>query len=160
MQKAISRDDLARIALTCPGYRIRVAERVATRYYNARFKSVGLTAVQFGLLVGIETSETPMVAELAEQSSADPSTLARNLQLLERDGLVIGKGGRGRFGKRFTLTKKGRRSLTAAFKLWERACQDLVAEIGISRTGEGLRFLEVLQEAAKTKLSDAGRAIS
>ena len=154
MAGTISRDDLARIALTCPGYRIRVVERVATRYYNARFKSAGLSAVQFGLLVGIETAEAPMVAELAERSSADPSTLARNLQLLERDGLVSAKGGRGRFGKRFTLTEKGRKALQAAFALWERACEGLVADIGAARVKEGMRFLEILEEAAKAMLSE------
>jgi DNA-binding MarR family transcriptional regulator len=152
MTEQIGRDDLGRIALTCPGYRIRTAERVATRYYNARFKSVGLSAVQFGLLVGIETSDAPMVAELAERSGADPSTLARNLQLLERDGLVSGKGGRGRFGKRFTLTTKGRKTLRTAFGLWERACEDLVGQIGLSRIKKGMEFLEILEEAAKAKL--------
>jgi DNA-binding MarR family transcriptional regulator len=153
MPERLSPEDVAGIPLICPGYRIRVAERLATRFYNARFKKVGLSAVQFGLLVGIETSDQPMVAELAEQSGADPSTLARNLHLLESDGLVIGKGGRGRFGKRFVLSSKGRNLLERALDIWQRAYDDLVTAVGSPRIEEGMNFLTAVEEAAKKQLS-------
>jgi DNA-binding MarR family transcriptional regulator len=159
MRISSDREDLARIALICPGYRIRVVERIATRFYNARFKTAGLTAVQFGLLIGIETAARPRAAELAERSGADPSTLARNLRVLERDGLVAGEGGRGRSGKRFALTAQGRNTLARAVVIWERAHVDLVAMIGEASLQDGMQFLTTLEQAAKAQLSERFRPV-
>jgi DNA-binding MarR family transcriptional regulator len=153
MSEAVARKELARIPLICPGYRLRVAERVATRLYNGRLKEAGLSAVQFGLLVGIETSDRPMVIELAVKSGADPSTLARNMQLLETGGLVVSVGGRGRFGKRFALSAKGRSVLRRAVDIWQKAYDDLVKEVGAKRVREGLAFLAALEDAARNRMA-------
>ncbi|MGZ3408824.1 MAG: MarR family winged helix-turn-helix transcriptional regulator [Xanthobacteraceae bacterium] len=148
------RETLARIPKVCLGYRVREAERVLSRYFNARFKAVGLTAVQFGILVGIESSEKPTIAELAAGSGADPSTLARNLQLLESGNFLSGEGGRGRSGKRFVLSPKGRRAIRAAVPVWEHAYAELVEKIGRKSARDGLKFLTAL-EAAANSVSDA-----
>lgn len=153
MSEAIDLQVLARVPLICPGYRIRVAERLATRLFNARFKALGLSAVQFGLLVGIETSDRPMVADLAEKSGADPSTLARNMKLLETQGLVISVGGRGRFGKRFELSERGRFVLCSAVDIWQKTYEELVSDLGLTHIQQGLTFLMALEDGAKKRLA-------
>jgi len=152
MSDKIDEKDLMQIPLICPGYQIRVAERLVTRFYNGCFKDVGLSAVQFGLLVGIEMSDRPMVADLAEKSGADPSTLARNLKLLESTGLVLSVGGRGRFGKRFELSEQGRATLRKAYDLWKEAYQTIIADVGLPQIEQGLVFLSALEKSARKRV--------
>lgn len=151
MSDPIDLKELARIPQMCPGYRVRVAERLTTRFFNARFKEAGLSSVQFGLLVGIETSDRPMVADLADLSGADPSTLARNMKALEELGLVVSVGGRGRFGKRFELSEMGRSSLRRAFAIWQTAYQDVLSDMRLDEVQQGLSFLTSLEESARDK---------
>ena len=93
--------------------------RAVTRYYNASFKPFGLTAEQFSLLVGIGAAEGATLIDLAVGAGVDATTLSRNVQNLEGRGLVHAEGGRGRAGKRLSLTNAGRRLMVDALPVWK-----------------------------------------
>ena len=109
------RESLKAVAAECPGFQARATARVVTRFYNACFKPLGLTAEQFSLLVGIGASEAATLVDLAVSAGVDATTLSRNVQNLEERGLVRAEGGRGRAGKRLSLTSSGRRLMVDAF---------------------------------------------
>lgn len=118
------------IAATCPAYQARVTARAITRYYNACFKPFGLTAEQFSLLVGIGLSEGATVVDLALSAGVDATTLSRNIQNLELRKLVQAEGGRGRAGKRLSLTHSGRDLMAHTLPIWESAKAELSRQMG------------------------------
>lgn len=126
----INPETLKRVAAECPGYQARATARVITRYYNACFKPVGLTAEQFSLLVGIGAADGATVVDLAASAGVDATTLSRNVQNLEARGLVLAEGGRGRAGKRLSLTDDGRGLMAQAFTLWAEAKAELARRMG------------------------------
>ncbi|EPJ0597270.1 MarR family winged helix-turn-helix transcriptional regulator, partial [Enterobacter roggenkampii] len=95
---------LKTIPEVCPAFQARATARAITRYYNACFRPFELTAEQFSLLVGIGGSPNETVAELAARAGVDATTLSRNIRSLESRGIIDSAGGRGRAGKRLTLT--------------------------------------------------------
>jgi DNA-binding MarR family transcriptional regulator len=123
-------ESLKRIAAECPGFQARATARAITRYFNVCFKPLGLTAEQFSLLVGIGAAEGTMLVDLAESAGVDATTLSRNVRNLERRGMVRAKGGRGRAGKRLSLTKSGNQLMVDALPAWDRAKEELSRRLG------------------------------
>ena len=119
-----------RVETECPAFQARVTARALTRYYNACFRPLGITAEQFSLLVGIGGSHEPTLAELAARAGVDATTLSRSVQSLERRDLVRNHGGRGRAGKRLVLTDAGRRLMDEAVAAWEGARVRLAEALG------------------------------
>ena len=141
-------ESLKDIAAECPGFRARATARAVTRYYNACFKPLGLTAEQFSLLVGIGVSEAATLVYLANSAGVDATTLSRNVQNLEARGLVRAEGGRGRAGKRLELTDSGRRLVTEAFPVWKSAKTKLSRYMGDERLRSATQAMAELAEAA------------
>lgn len=119
-----------RIETECPAFQARVTARALTRYYNACFRPLGITAEQFSLLVGIGGSHEPTLAELAARAGVDATTLSRNVKSLEQRDLVRTQGGRGRAGKRLVLTDAGRRLMGKSVAAWESARVRLAEALG------------------------------
>ena len=136
------------VAAECPGFQARATARAITRYYNACFKPLGLTAEQFSLLVGIGASEGATVVDLAVSAGVDATTLSRNVQNLESRGLVYAEGGRGRAGKRLNLTHSGRHLMADAFPVWKSAKLELSRHMGDERLRSVTRAMAELAEAA------------
>ncbi|MBK8160736.1 MAG: winged helix-turn-helix transcriptional regulator [Rhodospirillaceae bacterium] len=147
-----------RVETECPAFQARVTARALTRYYNACFRSLGITAEQFSLLVGIGGSHEPTLAELAARAGVDATTLSRSVKSLERRGLVRNHGGRGlgRAGKRLVLTEGGRRLMDESMAAWERARVRLAEALGeeASRVaGSVMSQLAVAAQAAASAVS-------
>jgi DNA-binding MarR family transcriptional regulator len=138
------------VAAECPGYQARVTARALTRYYNACFKPLGLTAEQFSLLVGIGAAEGAMLVDLADRAGVDPTTLSRNVRILEDRDLVRAEGGRGRSGKRLALTKSGHRLMVDALPIWNRAKAELAHRMGDERLCSTRQAMAELAEAAES----------
>jgi DNA-binding MarR family transcriptional regulator len=137
------------VSAECPGFQARVTARAITRFYNAFFQPFGLTAEQFSLLAGIGAADGATVAELAGRAGVDATTLSRNVQNLERRRLASAEGGRGRAGKRLSLTNAGRRLLLEALPAWERAKAELSKRMGDRRLQSARRAMAELAEAAE-----------
>jgi len=150
----LDRESLKAIAAECPGFQARATARAVTRFYNACFKPLGLTAEQFSLLVGIGASEQTTLVDLAISAGVDATTLSRNVQNLEEKGLVSAEGGRGRGGKRLSLTSSGRRLLVDAFPVWSWAKGELSRRMG-EKLRSTKRAMAELAEAAEASSSVA-----
>ena len=138
------------VAAQCPGFQARATARALTRYYNACFKPLGLTAEQFSLLVGIGADEGTTLVDLADRAGVDPTTLSRNVQNLESRDLVRAEGGRGRAGKRLTLTISGRRLVADAFPVWNGAKAELARRMGDKKLRSAKRAMADLATAAES----------
>jgi DNA-binding MarR family transcriptional regulator len=143
------------VAAECPGFQARATARATTRYYNARFRPLGLTAEQFSLLVGIGAAEGTTLIDLALSAGVEATTLSRNIQNLEGRGLVCAKGGRGRAGKRLSLTNSGRRLLANALPVWKSATTELSHRLGDDKLQLVRRAMAELAKAAEPSSSGA-----
>jgi DNA-binding MarR family transcriptional regulator len=143
------------VAAECPGFQARATARAVTRYFNACFKPLGLTAEQFSLLVGIGAAEGVTLVDLAVSAGIDATTLSRNVQTLEKRGLVRAEGGRGRAGKRLSLTNSGRHHMVEALPVWTRAKAELSRRLGDEMLRSTRRAMAELANAADTPSSAA-----
>lgn len=142
-------ESLKGVAAECPGFQARATARALTRYYNACFKPLGLTAEQFSLLVGIGADEGATLVELADRAGVDPTTLSRNVQHLESRDLVRAEGGRGRAGKRLALTTSGHRLMADAFPVWNLAKAELARRMVDEKLRSARQAMEALAKAAE-----------
>jgi len=136
------------VAAECPGFQARVTARAITRYYNACFKPLGLTAEQFSLLVGVGTNPGTTLIDLALSSGVDATTLSRNIQNLELRELVRAEGGRGRSGKRLNLSPAGQDLLMKAFPVWKSAKTELSHQMGSEQLVTTTQIMAELAKAA------------
>ncbi|HEX7967877.1 MAG TPA: MarR family transcriptional regulator, partial [Stellaceae bacterium] len=119
------------------------------------FKPLGLTAEQFSLLVGIGAAAGATLVDLAVSAGVDATTLSRNVQNLERRRLVRAEGGRGRAGKRLSLTNSGRRLIADAFPVWDWAKSELSRRLGDEKLRSARQAMGELAEAAEASSSAA-----
>ncbi|WP_426399887.1 MarR family winged helix-turn-helix transcriptional regulator [Ralstonia sp. R-29] len=148
--KGFDPESLKNVAAECPGFQARATARSLTRYYNACFRPLGLTAEQFSLLVGIGEAGGTTLVELADRAGVDPTTLSRSVQNLESRDLVCATGGRGRAGKRLTLTTLGRRLVLKALPVWNLAKTTLAAQIGDEALEMARQAMAELAKAAES----------
>ena len=107
--------------------RVRRASRKITRLYEEALRPAGITAAQFTLLVSIAEGAGRSISFLAETMGLERTTLIRNVQVLEKAGLVtLGDEGFRR-QRAIELSQAGEQILQDTLPLWQRA-QDQVAE--------------------------------
>lgn len=123
--------DLSTITEHCACIRVKRAARAITKRYDESLRPLGITSSQLILLIAVEQQRKESTNALAEFLGMDRTTLVRNMQVLERQGLV----GTNVVGKRraASLTDAGRVTLEAAVPLWEQAQGGLVGELGERR---------------------------
>ena len=66
----------------------RMAARAVTRRADHKLRRFGVTAAQFTVLTTLRDHPDRSVTAMASENAMDRSTLSRNLDLLERKGLV------------------------------------------------------------------------
>lgn len=134
----------------CLCIRLRRASRALTRLYDEALSETGLNIAQVGLLFSVWQAQPIAIKALAEKNQLDPSTLGRNLGVLERRELLTlsaGKDGRTRM---VTLTQAGMGLLVRAAPLWEGA-QSCARE---RLTADGERTLRALLALLEEDESD------
>jgi DNA-binding MarR family transcriptional regulator len=89
------------------------------------------------------------LSAIGEAMLLDESTMARNLIVLERRGLVEAEGGRGRSGKQVSLTPAGEKLYAEAARIWKRTNQRLAAEMDSNEVATGRAFLRTLGAASE-----------
>ena len=129
----ISKEDCAAAVEACACFNFRKASRAVTQLYNNALQPSGLRSTQFVLLAVVHTEEPVALPRLAKELVLERSTLTRNLKPLERAGLVKVVRGAGRQGTVVRLTAKGRRTLSSAVPLWEKAQAAFVQALGGGR---------------------------
>ncbi len=103
----------------CTCTALRRAARAATAAYDAALAPVGLRVTQFAILRILARLGPLPVSRLAEEAALDRSTMGRNLDPLERRGLVAlapdPRDGRARVA---ALTGAGEAAIAAALPHW------------------------------------------
>ena len=114
----------------CLCFNLRKAARAITRIYDGALAPVGLKATQFTVLqIASEAGGTAM-SRLAGRLGMDRTTLTRNLQPLEKLGLISVGAGRDRRERPIQVTEAGREVLEQALPLWESAQSRLYSALG------------------------------
>ena len=132
-------------ARECAMVRVRMTARAVTKHYETHLAPAGLTGAQFTLLVSLKADPGLTATELAERLAIDRTTLVRNLDVLQRDGLLVSaRDGR---ASRKTLTRAGEKALGKALPLWRKAQDELVAKLGAEGWSETRKRLRALREA-------------
>ena len=122
-----------RVATLCTCGNLRTAAHVVTQFYDDMLRPSGLLITQFKLLGALAAQGPVALSPLAEQLGLDPTTLARNLKPLARDGLVEIAVGEDRRTRVVRLTACGQEALTKALPLWEEAQAWVISQFGQER---------------------------
>lgn len=115
---------------TCACYKVRKAARAITKLYDDVLRPSGLRVTQFSLLMATRVMGPVTVVKLAQVLVMDRTTLTRNLQILEKRGLITIKPGEDRREREVTLTASGMEVLAQAVPLWEEAQEQVRKELG------------------------------
>jgi DNA-binding MarR family transcriptional regulator len=124
------------VARECTGANLRRASRAVGRIYDQAMAPCGLRGTQFSLLVALSLIGEAPVMRLADQLGLDRTTLTRNLAPMERQGLLESVPGPDRRVRLIRLTEAGRRTLSQALPLWQKAQDRVVAGLGRRRWKE------------------------
>ena len=138
MSKIVDRAACVGAVEACACFNFAKASRSVTQLFNSTLQPSGLRSTQFVLLALVHIEEPASMTRLAQRMVVDRSTLTRNLRPLEAAGFVKITPRAGHAAKSVQLTAKGRRKLTAAVPLWERAQELFVESLGVSKW-KGLR---------------------
>ena len=104
-------------ACTCTA--LRRATRAVTTAYDAALRPCGLRVTQFAILRLLDRLGPTLVTRLAAEAALERTTMARNLDPLERRGLVqIAPCEADARARIVSLTEAGRAALAAAIPYW------------------------------------------
>jgi len=138
----------------CNCLAIRQAARHVTQFYDQCMAPTGLRTSQFSILARLRQRGPLTINVLAQELVMDRTTLGRNIQPLEREGLIeIHPGRADRRSRELHLTEAGAARLPAAAARWQEAQTRFEAAFGPARAAE-LRSL--MHEVATSDLASAG----
>jgi len=135
-------------AANCACFNLRKAARAVTQLYDEALRPTGLRSTQFSMLVLLRRMGAVSITKLAEEAVTDRTTLTRNLDLLQRDGLVRIRPGEDARVREVELTRAGVAKLEEAFPRWQEAQRLVARELGADRLDRMLADLSTAVEAA------------
>jgi DNA-binding MarR family transcriptional regulator len=139
--------DIQASVLRCTCFNLRKAARAVTQMYDEALRPSGLRATQFSLLMLIRGMGPISITDLAEKAVMDRTTLKRNVELLEREGLVRIESGEDARVRELRITSAAEARLKEALPLWQRAQAHVTKELGQGRSD---RLLSDLAAAVAT----------
>lgn len=131
--KPLEMAECKEIGRTCACFKVRKAARAITKLYEEVLRPSGLRATQFSLLMATRVMGPVTMLNLAQVTVMDRTTLTRNLQILEKRGLITIKPGEDRREREVNLTDEGMEVLTKAIPLWEEAQERIRKGMGEER---------------------------
>lgn len=132
--------------IDCACFNIRRSARMVAQYYDQELKESGLKNTQFSMLVVLTQAGEINIGKLADILGADRTTITRNLQLTEREGLINISTGEDARSKTVKITHKGKSAFKNALPLWEKAQSRFIEEMG-NKTWPG--FLGSLRQSGE-----------
>jgi DNA-binding MarR family transcriptional regulator len=149
--KSLEIAECKEIGRTCACYQVRKAARAITKLYEEVLRPIGLRATQFSLLMATRVMGPVTVVKLAQVLVMDRTTLTRNLQVLEKRGLITIKSGEDRREREVTLAASGMEVLTKAVPLWKEAQNRVKKGLGEERLQNLLSDLSKMISLARKK---------
>ncbi len=130
-------DDDLPSTIQCNCAAVRSAARHVTQLYDQFLAPIGLRVTQFSILAKLKRLGPLTINALARDMVTDRTTLGRNIQPLERDGLIrIEPTASDRRAKEVHLTKAGERRLQEAYKAWAQAQTRFEMTFGTAKAAE------------------------
>ncbi len=130
--------------LNCTCYRLRKADRLLSRLYDAALSGTGVSIVQFAVLAELERAGPRGITALAEALGTDRTTMTRTLDRMEGLGWVEVEEAEDARLHRHHVTEAGHAVFMDAWRGWRRAETAIAKSMG----GERLALLwELLGEA-------------
>jgi DNA-binding MarR family transcriptional regulator len=131
----------------CAAGTLRRANRLVSRFYDQVLKPSGIRATQYTILAIVRGKGPIAVTQLADILVMDRTTLARDLQPLERDGLIsLTTSKEDNRVRLVNLTETGQTTLQTAAQLWKKAQNHMIDVIGEDRL---LHLISELQEVTR-----------
>jgi DNA-binding MarR family transcriptional regulator len=125
----------------CNCFAARSAERHITQLYDRYLAPVGLRTTQFSILARLKRKAPLMINSLASSMVMDRTTLGRNVQPLERDGLItVETSVSDRRAKVVRLTRAEEKRLQAVLIAWSQAQKRFESDLGGKRVGRNARL--------------------
>lgn len=134
---------------SCTCQNLRQTTRVVTQYYEQALEPTGLKVTQLPVLAAAATMGPVAMSQLAEALVMDRTTLTRNLQPLDRAGLVKIAPGEDKRARMVTATPKGMAALDKALPLWKQAQGSMVEALGRFHWGVLMDNLRATVDAAR-----------
>jgi DNA-binding MarR family transcriptional regulator len=137
---------LAPLESPCNLFYLRRAARAVSRQYSAVMKDSGLQATQFSVLFILNHSGSLSITELANKMGLDRTSMSRNLNPLQQQGLVsVADEGLNRT-RAVTITASGKKVLIKVLPLWQQAQAKFIEYMGQADT---TLLIELLGRASK-----------
>jgi DNA-binding MarR family transcriptional regulator len=119
------------VARECTAARLRRAARAVAAVYDEAIADAGVRGTQLSLLTALYLSGEAPVSRLAELLDLDRTTMTRNLEPLEREGLIETDGAGGdRRVRLVRLTPRGARALDRGLPRWQGAQEKVKKRLG------------------------------
>jgi DNA-binding MarR family transcriptional regulator len=158
MSVAMARDtgpspnECAKMTIECACYNLRRASRAVSQLVDGYFEEVGLKSTQFTLLVAVANAaeSPPTMSALAEKLVLDPSSLSRNLAVLERLGFIrVLPRREDRRERVVSLMRAGRAAIARGASPWKQAQAALASVVGERELVDQLEALQALARSAQ-----------
>ena len=142
---------IEKISRTCIAVRLRLLNRVVTKFYDDALRPFGLKVSQLNILVVAARLGLARPAQVCDILQLDASTLSRNVKPLQARGWLEVVPGEDARAQPFRLTPQGKRLIEKAVPAWEQAQRRASELLG----GEGIALLD--KAARKVGMSPADR---
>ena len=132
--------------INCVSYRLRRAARIMGRAYDDALSAHDLRNTQFTLLAALAIEGGKPHTELAESLGIETTTLTRNIDVLERRGLVRAiPDPTDRRVRVVELTDEGKARYETALAAWQGMQQKVLNSLGTGRWLETLDDLKRIE---------------
>jgi len=126
----------------CVCFNLRWVTRAVTQFFDAEMRRHGIRPTQGSILLALNARESWTMAELSDWLGLERTTLVRNLQPLQRDGLAQAVGGGRGSRVELSITAKGRKQIEKFMPAWRSAQNAVVKTLGDRRWSAILSDLE------------------
>jgi DNA-binding MarR family transcriptional regulator len=126
------------IARTCIAVRLRLLNRVVTRFYDDALRPLGLKVSQLNILIVTARLGLARPAQVCSILQLDTSTLSRNVKPMQTHGWLEVVPDEDARTQPFRLTPQGERLIEKAIPAWEEAQRQATELLG----DEGITLLD------------------
>lgn len=136
--------------ITCACLHLRRADRQLSQMYDQYLRPLGIRSTQYGMLRCVAGLPDPFISDIGRFLSMDQTTVTRNVEKLEKAGLVITRPHPDDpRKKKVELSAQGRAKLVEARPIWEEAQTRILARMGEDDFNSLLRLLGKLNQITK-----------
>jgi DNA-binding MarR family transcriptional regulator len=129
-KKTLIKELISNVAGTCVCQKARETSRKITRIYDEALQPAGIKTTQFTMLAVISVQDNATLTELAKALGMDRTTLSRNMQPLERNGLVEVSAERYRRARSVSISHIGVAVMETALPMWRLAQDSMQKRLG------------------------------